>query len=309
MHPPRLSKGDTIGIVSPARWLAPDRIDAAAKRLEDAGFGVRIDAQNALRDGPFAGPDDARAAALRRLFADPEVKAVFCARGGYGSPRIADGLDYAAIAAAPKIFVGYSDMTCLLLSLWREAGLTAFHGPMLIDLAKSGDAGNFNHLIATLTGADPTPAAATLMAHARTVRAGAAEGPLIGGNLTLLTNMVGTRSAVDTTGAILFLEDVDEYLYALDRMFVHLKRAGWLDGLAGLILGSFSDLRDNDIPFERTVEEMAAEHARHRACPVVAGFPVGHGGANMTLPIGARARLEASGDGTVSFQLLETPVA
>lgn len=309
MHPPRLSPGDTIGIVSPARWLEQDRLHSTTKTIEAAGYAVMVDPQNGLRDGSFAGPDSDRAEAIQRMFADPDIKAIICARGGYGCPRIADMLDYGAIRSTPKIFAGYSDVTSLLLSLYRHVGLTVFHSPMLIDMARGLDADSLSHLLATVSGGDASGPAARMTAGMTALRPGVAEGPLIGGNLTLLANMIGTGSDFHSDGAILFIEDLDEYLYNLDRMLVHLKRAGRFNGLAGLVLGSFTNLMDNDIPFGRTWPEMAMEHCADATFPIIQNFPVGHARPNMTMPIGARARIEARDDGTCSFSLLESPVS
>lgn len=312
IHPPALSPGDTIGVVAPARWLEPEKLDAAKAVLEEAGFRVRLHDQNRLRDGQLAGTDDERAAALMEMAADPEIKAVMCARGGYGALRIVDRLDYAVIAANPKIYAGYSDITCLLGAITRKTGLATLHGPMMVDLAGSLDDESRNHLTATLSGENPwedsgadSGAATPGLSSMRTLRPGAGEGPLVGGNLTILANMLGTNSDFDTDGAILFIEDVDEYLYNIDRMLLHLRRAGRLDNPAALVLGSFTDMKDHDIPFGRTVEEMAMDHCAHGGYPIVAGFPCGHGDTNLALPVGVAARIEAGPDGTATFAIKE----
>lgn len=309
MHPVRLRPGDTIGVIAPARWLDEDRLNKAAGALEGAGFKVKLSPQNQMRDGLFAGTDGDRARALEENFADPEVKAVMCARGGYGALRIADSIDYGLIGAHPKIFVGYSDITCLLLAIQRRTGLITYHGPMLVDLAESPLQDNFDHLIATMTGDDPAALAAPLVQTSTALRPGAAEGPLIGGNLTILANMLGTGTDFDTGGAILFIEDVDEYLYNVDRMLLHLKRSDKLDGLAALVVGSFSAIKENDEPFGRTIEEMVLDHCASMDFPIVTEFPTGHGAANMTLPVGAQASVEAASDGSVSFKIAEAGVA
>lgn len=301
--PPHLRRGELIGVVSPARWLEDARLEAAVKTLEDAGFRVRVDEQNRLRDGPFAGSDSERRKALECVFADAEVKAILCARGGYGALRIADALDYDIIRTNPKIFIGYSDITGLLLAIHRHAGLATLHGPMLVDLADRADGDSLAHLVATLTGGAVSAIAGRVVRTAKALRAGSGEGRIIGGNLTILANVIGTGSDFDTRGAVLFIEDVDEYLYNIDRMLVHLKRAGKFDRLEALMLGSFARLKDNEIPFARTVEEMVLEHCAGTAFPIVSGFPVGHDGPNMTVPIGVRARVDASEDGPVSFRL------
>ena len=305
MIPRSLKAGELIGVVSPARWLEDAKLQAAARVLEDAGFGVRIADQNHLRDGPFAGTDAQRARAIEEMFADTDVKAIVCARGGYGALRIADLLDYQIVRDNPKIFVGYSDITALLLAMNGQTDMVTYHGPMLVDMDDKPHADSIRHLIGTLTGDDVDPVSMRMTAAAQPLRAGEAEGRLVGGNLTILANLVGTRTDIDTAGAILFIEDVDEYLYNIDRLLVHLKRAGKLDRLAGLVMGSFTELKDSDTPFGRTVEEMVLEHCGDGAFPIVKDFPTGHAPANLTLPIGATARIEAGEDGTVGFSIVE----
>src|SRR5579872_5168092 len=204
---PALREGDLIGVVAPARWLAASDLEAAAAALFGDRFPVRLSPELALRQHQFAGSDAARARAVETMFADPAVKAIVCAKGGYGSPRIVDGLDYGLIARHPKRFVGYSDITALLLGIARHAGLETYHGPMLVDVLEGLTEASRAHLIATLTDVPAPDATARLLGQAMALRAGAAEGRLIGGNLTLLVNMIGTRTDFDTAGAILFVED------------------------------------------------------------------------------------------------------
>jgi muramoyltetrapeptide carboxypeptidase len=288
--------GDIVGVVAPARWLDDATVEAGARALFGDRFLVRTSPQLALRLHQFAGGDAERARAIEAMFADPAVKAIVCAKGGYGSPRIVDALDYGLIARNPKRFVGYSDVTALLLAITRHAGLETYHGPMLVDAAGALSAPSRAHLLATLTDQPAPDAATALLAQARVLRGGRAAGRLIGGNLSLLVNMIGTRSDFDTDGAILFLEDVDEHLYHVDRMLVHLGRAGKLDGIAALLIGEMTQLKDNAVPFGSTVEQMALERLGDADIPVVANFPCGHGINQMTLPIGALARLDCAGD-------------
>jgi muramoyltetrapeptide carboxypeptidase len=298
-----LRTGDIVGVVAPARWLDEQAVDLAARRLFGDRFAVRRAPELALRLHQFAGHDTDRVHAIETMFADPAVKAIICAAGGYGSPRIVDALDYGLIGRNPKRFVGYSDVTALLLGIAQQAGLETYHGPMLIDAAGDLAAASRDHLLATLTDAPAPEAVAELLAPTRVLRPGRAEGRLIGGNLSLLVNMIGTRTDFDPAGAILFLEDVDEHLYQIDRMLVHLQRAGKLAGIAALLIGEMTRLKDNAIPFGATVEAMALERLGAADIPVVANFPCGHGGRQMTLPIGARARLACSAD-RIDFEVL-----
>jgi muramoyltetrapeptide carboxypeptidase len=293
---PALRSGEIVGVVAPARWLETPTLEIGATALLGERFAVKYAPEIYLRLHQFAGSDRDRARAIETMFADPSIKAILCAKGGYGSPRIVDALDYDLIARHPKRFVGYSDVTALLIAIAQRAGLETYHGPMLVDAAGDLAAASRAHLLASLTD-EPAPAAvAELLGQARVLRAGQAAGRLIGGNLSLLVNMIGTATDFDTTGAILFVEDVDEPLYHIDRMLVHLKRARKLDGIAGLLIGEMTQLRDNAIPFGATVEQMALELVGDADIPIVANFPCGHGRYQMTLPIGAAARLVCTSD-------------
>jgi muramoyltetrapeptide carboxypeptidase len=293
---PPLRNGDLVGVVAPARWLDAASIELAAQRLFGDRFAVRHAPEIALRLHQFAGSDTDRIRAIEAMFADPAIKAIICAKGGYGSPRIVDGLDYDLIGRNPKRFVGYSDVTALLLGIAQQAGLETYHGPMLVDAAGDLADASRAHLLATLTDEPAPHAAAELLAAAQVLRPGRAEGRLIGGNLSLLVNMIGTPTDFDPAGAILFLEDVDEHLYHIDRMLLHLKRARKLDGIAALLIGEMTRLKDNAVPFGTTVEAMALERLGAADIPVVANFPCGHGKRQMTLPIGANARLACTAD-------------
>jgi muramoyltetrapeptide carboxypeptidase len=301
---PALRDGDVVGVVAPARWLAEPDLEAASADLLGPRFAVKFSPELALRAHQFAGSDAARARAIEAMFADPAVKAIVCAKGGYGSPRIVDALDYDLIARNPKRFVGYSDITALLLGITRHAALETYHGPMLTDVVEGLSSMSKAHLIATLTDAPAPDETAALLARTTALRAGAAEGPLVGGNLTLLVNMIGTRTDFDTAGAILFVEDVDEPLYNIDRMLVHLKRAGKLDAIAGLVIGEMRDISDSAEPFGATVEQMVLEQVGNAAIPIVANFPCGHGPWQLTLRVGAIVRLACDPGRPVAF---ETP--
>ncbi|MBV8165403.1 MAG: LD-carboxypeptidase [Alphaproteobacteria bacterium] len=289
-------------MVAPARWLAEDPLRAAATTLFGDRFRLVWSPQLARRHHQFAGTDAERAAAINEMFADPQISAIICAKGGYGAPRIVDALDYALIARHPKRFVGYSDITTLLLGIARHAGLETYHGPMLVDVAEGLAPDSIAHLLATLSDTPAPAAAAALLSQAAVARPGRAAGPLIGGNLSLLVNMIGTPTDFSAEGAILFLEDVDEPLYHLDRMIVHLRRAQKLAGVAGVIVGEMIKLRDSSVPFGATVEDMVLAAIGDAQIPVVTNFPCGHGPRQMTLPIGAPARL-ACDAGTVTFEV------
>lgn len=298
---PPLADGDRIAIVSPADWLAPDLLDAGSAALRQAGFEPNVDPQNHLRWGRLAGPDDARLEALHRAYGDPTVKAILCARGGYGSARIADRLDLDLIRANPKPLIGYSDLTALLLAVHIGAGHQAWHGPIVKDFATTLPFG-CGQLVRRLRGLPDPDGMAGLLAQASVVRPGAAAGQIIGGNLSLLSVSVGTRRDFDTAGKILFIEDVDEAMYSVDRMLTHLDQAGKLGGIVGLIVGEPIAIsqQGEDFPFDFAglVERRFAD----APYPVVTNFPCAHGGDRMVLPIGGRAHLRAQ-DAVVDLSL------
>lgn len=283
-----------IKVVAPARWVEPELAMRFAALAERHGFAVEVSGQCFERLGQLAGPDDRRAAALAEALADPAVDVVWCARGGYGAGRLLDGLRAAGLDGAGRTFVGYSDITTLLLGL-RVPGLKLVHGPMPIDLDGPGREDNLSRLLSDLAAgrvpAPPSPEVAGL----RVVRPGIARGPLLAANLSLLTGLLGTRHCPDLEGSILVVEDVDEYLYAIDRMFLHLHHAGVLDRIAGLVVGEFSGTQDNETPFGDDLEAIVRRFAGRLDKPVVIGYPMGHGRLNFAMPEGVPAELRADG--------------
>lgn len=300
--PRGLAPGDRVAVVAPAGPFDP--ADLADGMAVLAGFGWepvpvgRLDA----REGYLAGDDETRAAALAEAFADPSLRAVFCARGGYGSTRLLDRLDPALLARDPKPLVGFSDVTALLSWAARRAGVVAVHGPVLTQLCRL-DAASHQALQALLSGAvgPERPLLDGLVA----LRAGEAEGTLRGGNLTLLGALAGTPDAVPLDGAILFVEDTNEPVYRLDRLFTQLRGLPDWGGLRGLVVGDLGVAPDNEA-LRRLLDDVTA----HAPCPVVCGAGIGHGTRNLALPVGARVRLDATG-GTLALlaPALERPAA
>jgi muramoyltetrapeptide carboxypeptidase len=239
----------------------------------------------------FAGTDAQRLADLQRALDDPETSAIICARGGYGTTRIIDELDFTAFLRQPKWLVGYSDITTLHLHLHR-LGVESLHAtmPLLFDRDTPFSIGSLRNL---LFGGE---IAYRVTPHALN-RPGEGSGVLVGGNLALLVSNVGTASDVDTAGKVLFLEDINEYLYSIDRMMVQLKRTGKVAGLAGLVVGHFSDSKDNDIPFGKDPHEIVADAVREYGFPVCYGFPVGHEPENWAMPCGRTVHLAVGPDG------------
>lgn len=245
--------------------------------------------------GHLAGDDAARAADLDSAFRDPALRAVWAARGGYGSSRLLDRLDWEALRRDPKVLVGFSDATALLVAAWRRLRLVTFHGPFVGQLGDlAGDRPRASRLHRLLTDPSAIVTLAEEPASATTVAGGSAEGRLVGGNLALLCSLVGTADQPDTDGAVLLLEDVHEAPYRLDRMLVQLRRAGLLDGVVGIAVAA---LRGCAPPANRpsaSAEEVIAELLGDLGVPVLHGLELGHTDGQLAVPLGVRVRLDAS---------------
>lgn len=252
-------------------------------------YGAAFDA---LPDRVFSAPDELRRAELQALIDDPQVGLIWGARGGWGSARIVDGLDLRPLREQPKWLVGFSDLTTLHLA-WQAAGCASLHAPVLTTATPD----DVRQVLAICAGAPPPPLRA---APDPSNRWGLASGPLVGGNLSLLTHSLGSRHQPDTRGRILVLEEVDEYEYRIDRLLVQLRRAGLLDSLSGLAVGQFSRIPGNDPPFGADYRAIIREHTAHTTCPVAFGLPFGHEEPNRPLELGGRAYcLQAGESGTI----------
>jgi muramoyltetrapeptide carboxypeptidase len=264
------------------------------------------------RHGYLAGPDDERLADLNAAIADPSVDAVWCIRGGYGVTRILDRVEFDPLLTRPKALIGYSDITALLLAARRHADLVTFHAPTA---RAPMPAFTRRHFERVLTMPEPAgrlgrlPAATDVLVPREnriiTIHGGVAEGPLVGGNLTLLQCLVGTRHFPDLDGAIVFLEDVGEALYRVDRMLAHLRMVGALDRLAGVAVGRFTQLERHIGDGALGFDEVLATYLDPLGIPVAVGFPIGHIDDQWTMPIGVRARLDA---GAGEMEVLEAAV-
>jgi len=291
LAPPALIPGDTIAIVSTARKVDAAFINLAEKTFTKWGFKIRRGDNLFKVHHQFAGSDSSRRADLRSAFEDPEVKAVVCARGGYGTARIIDDIDFDVLKQNPKWVTGYSDVTALHSHIYNKAGLQSIHGTMPVNF-EDNTPESLESLRLLLTG---NFLSYTAPAH-RLNRAGAGEGVMLGGNLSVLYSMAASASELNTEGAVLFLEDLDEYLYHIDRMMLALKRAGKLAKLAGIVVGGMTDMRDNTVPFGKTAEEIIAEHAGSYAYPICFGFPAGHITGNRAWLHGKKVRLTVKND-------------
>lgn len=280
-------------MVAPAGPVPRDAFDAGAAIL-GARYTLVHDERIFARHGFLAGDDDARAAELLRALADPAIEAVFCARGGYGLMRILARLDGAAFARAPKLVVGFSDVTAL--HAWAaRAGVASVHGPVVTQLGKV-PAEDAAALFALAESTSPAPPLTGLRALAS---AGVVEGPFVGGNLEIVSRLVGTPWALSLAGALLFLEEIGERPYRIDRQLTQLELSGALDGLAGVVLGDFVGCAEKD-GSAPDAEAVLVERLGRRGIPIVTGAPIGHASRNHAVPHGARARLDAAA-GTVEF--------
>lgn len=295
--PAPLRRGDVIGVVAPAGAVDEADLQAGIRCLETAGFRLQIGAGVRYRAGYLAGTDRQRAADLHEMFRASHVKAIIAARGGYGAGRLLPLIDPDIVRQHPKIFVGHSDITFLLNDVVQRAGLVSFHGPMVRGFEKRGDA--VEHLLSVLTG-ERTRWHESAQA---VIQPGTAEGRLAGGCLSAIVATLGTPYAIESQGCLLFLEDVNEKPYRIDRMLTHLRQAGVLDDVAGVIFGEMSGCTASED--ERvSVRDVIAEAFAHAQYPVAFGLPSGHGLGTLTLPLGVRARLAGE-----RLTLLESPVA
>ncbi len=294
-----LKKGDEIRIVATARFIEKEILEGSKEWLESFGFKVSFGKHVFGREHQFSGSDAERLSDLNAALADANCRAILCARGGYGTVRLLDGLDLESLRKKPKWIIGYSDITALLNHIYA-AGIAGIHGTMPIDFGEK-KAESLNSLIALLRGNLPE-----LKAPAQPLnRSGTAKGDLIGGNLSVIYSLLGSGSQLRTAGKILFLEDLDEYLYHIDRMMQALKRAGMLDDLAGLVVGGMSDMNDNAVPFGKSAEEIIADAVSEYDFPLAFALPSGHIDTNMPWIHGACATLEvsAAGGASVRFDL------
>lgn len=303
VRPAALKPGDTVGLITPGTYVSdPDRLALVRRTVEYFGLKPKFGRNVGRRSGYLGGGDQERLDDLHAMFRDPEVRAVFCIRGGVGSARLLDRIDYDLIARHPKVFLGFSDVTSLHLAIHKRTGLVTFHGPVMISAFSEYTQAAFRRALF-----DPKPLGSLANPHEpnplrpkhmlRTVRPGRARGRLVGGNLTLLAQLMGTPFEVETRGRILFLEDVDEQPYNIDRMLTQLRLAGKFDGVAGVIWGECSDCvpRDYKPSFESTFStgEVVDQILGKLDVPVLSGLTIGHTDDQLTLPLGVLASLDA----------------
>lgn len=294
-QPKALQAGDKVAIVCPAGQMEENRIANCITELQALGLEVIVGSTIGKTKNYFSGSDEERLADLQNALDDKTIKAIICGRGGYGVSRIVDKLDLHNFKKHPKWIVGYSDITLLHTHINKNTNIASIHGPM----AGAFDSYPESEYPSTIFPAlMDTKLKYKIEAHELN-HIGTAEGELIGGNLCLLAHSIGSNSEPETKGKILFIEEVGEYIYSIDRLFLQLKRAGWLDHIKGLIIGTFSDVKDTTIPFGSDIYDVINEHVKEYSFPIAFDFPVGHTERNVALKIGAKYKLSVKSPSVV----------
>ncbi|MEO8172955.1 MAG: LD-carboxypeptidase [Sediminibacterium sp.] len=298
--PPYLKKGDTIGIVCPAGFMPYEKAAVCIDTLQQWGYKIKTGKTLGSQFHYFSGTDAERLADLQMMLDDREVKAVLCGRGGYGMSRIIDQLDFKAFKKNPKWLIGFSDITVLHAHVYRQFNIATLHAPMA---AAFNDGEYENEFIQSLRKTLKGGASNYSCEIHSLNRVGKAEGELIGGNLSLVAHLIGSVSSFQTKGKILFLEDVGEYIYNVDRMMMQLKRSGMLHQLAGLVIGGFSEMKDTITPFGTDVFSAVHSHIKEYNYPVCFDFPVSHEKNNYALKVGVKHQLNVSKNKVVLKEL------
>ncbi len=307
-----LKSGDIIGIIAPGTYAESSDLYRGIEVLRSHGYRVKAAPSSTAMYEHFAGTDRRRAEDINNMFRDDSVKAILCLKGGYGSARTLGMLDYKMIAKHPKPFIGFSDVTALHIALAKKANIPTIHGAMLVSFTTERFISDYTtqNFFSGLT--NPNPIGEIPMPEGyklETVTPGHAEGVIIGGNLTVLTSLVGTPYELDGKGAILFLEEVGELPYRIDRMLNQLYQNGLLRRVSGIILGEFTNCEDDDADGvnDFTLDDVLKHYARISRKPVIKGVPAGHGKYNMFLPFGVHAVMNANDDGAASLVIDSSP--
>jgi muramoyltetrapeptide carboxypeptidase len=295
--PPYLQKGDTIGLVCPAGYIPLEKVQTCINTLQEWGYNVKIGKTvGGESQTYFSGTEEERLTDFQQMLNDDEVKAVLCARGGYGTTHLIDRLDFKKFKKHPKWIVGYSDITILHSHLYTNYYISSMHAPMA---GAFNDGGFNNQYVLSLKDAlEGRKAIYQCPVHEFNKR-GRASGELVGGNLALLAHLAGTDSDLKTKGKILFIEDVGEYLYNIERMLYQLKRSGKLSKLAGLVVGGFTESKDTDRPFGKNAFEIIKDIVKEFNYPVCFDFPISHSDRNYTLKTGVKYQLKITKDKVV----------
>lgn len=297
IRPSYLKKGDTVAIVSTARKVSNKELIPALEILKKWGLQVVLGKSIEAEEHQFAGKDELRTSDFQAMLDDPNISAIWCARGGYGTVRIIDQLDFTNFKNHPKWILGYSDVT-VLHSHIHNLGFETLHAQMPVSIETKSIA-TINSIKETLFGEDYS---IETISDDNNVQ-GIASGQLVGGNLSILYSLCGSSSAINTKGKILFIEDLDEYLYHIDRMLQNLKRNGLFEGLEGLIVGGMTQMHDNDIPFGNSAKEIILNSCSEYDFPIAFNFPAGHLDDNRSLILGRKTDLMVHKNGvTLSFK-------
>jgi len=296
--PKRLRPGDTVGLITPGSYLDDEGLEKAVENIIRLGFKVKMGANIRAKRGFNAGTDQQRLDDLHLMFSDDSVDAVWCARGGYGCSRLLPYIDYQLIKKNPKALIGYSDITALLNAIYKKTGLVGFHGPVGASDFTDYTTEHFKALLMQAKNKHQIKPASEnleeeeLAYHPKTIRSGTAEGELVGGNLSLLAAMAGTGYLPDVKGKIVFIEDIGEKPYRVDRMMTQLRQAWKLEDAAGIAMGVFADCEADEDDLSLTLWETVKDRTENLGIPVVYGLSFGHIANQFTLPVGAKSRLD-----------------
>ncbi len=295
--PAYLKKNDKIAIISTGRKISKQEIQPAITKFEQWGLKVILGKNLFKEFNQFAGNDAQRADDLQEMLDDISIKAIICARGGYGTVRIIDKINFSIFCKHTKWIVGYSDITVLHSHIHGNFGIETLHSTMPVNFIKNNSSNSLETMRKALFGEKISYS----LNPSTLSRKGNAQAILVGGNLSVLYSLTGSKSDINTDGKILFIEDLDEYLYHIDRMIMALKRAGKFDKLAGLIIGAMSDMNDNEIPFGKTPKEIIAEAVAEYSYPVYFDFPAGHIEDNRALILGRNIQLNVNDSVNITY--------
>jgi muramoyltetrapeptide carboxypeptidase len=294
ISPPSLKPGNKVGIIAPARKVSFKELAPAIKVFNSWGLETILSPHLLGSCNQYSGPDEERAADLQAMLDHPEIRAVFCARGGYGTLRIIDQLNFSKFCKKPKWIVGFSDITVLHAHIQQNFGIETLHAMMPLNIVSGKKMQKRMLALESLHSALIGQKLKYKTEPHLLNRKGSAEGILIGGNLSLLYSLNGSISDPDTRDKILFIEDLDEYLYHIDRIMMNLKRAGKLNHIRGLVVGGMTEMKDNKIPFGKTAEEIISEAVKDYDFPVCFNFPAGHIDDNRALILGRNVKLKVN---------------
>ena len=301
IFPPYLKKGDTIGITCPAGYMVAANAQSCIATLVDWGYHVIVGKTlGSESKNYFSGTDEERASELQTMLDDKSINAILFGRGGYGMSRIIDKLNFKKFKKNPKWLIGFSDITVMHMHIYSNYKIAAFHAPMA---AAFNDGEDKNEFILSLKNAIAGKKAKYKCAAHPFNKQGSATGKLIGGNLTLLANIIGTPSDYEPKNCILFIEDIGEYLYSIDRLLQQLKRSGKFDKISGIIIGGFTDMKNTERPFGKTMEEIIQDVLADYDYPICFNFPVSHSKENVALKVGATYNLLVKNKESVLVEL------